>query len=129
MLGQWRRMIDMRAVDVAQPDVCYLGGLTRTLQVAEMAREAGMMVTAHSANLSLVTVFALHLAGAIENAGPFVEFSIEGPEYYPWQGGLFSPALVALDGKVAIPHGPGWGVEISPAWLAAAHRMVSELPR
>ncbi len=128
MLPQWRRMIEMGAVDVVQPDVCYVGGLTRTLQVAELAGQAGMMVTAHSANLSLVTVFALHLAGAIENAGPYVEFSIEGPEYYPWEEGLFNPALVARDGKVAIPDGPGWGVEIEPAWLARADRLVSEVP-
>jgi L-alanine-DL-glutamate epimerase-like enolase superfamily enzyme len=126
-LLQWQRMIDMRAVDVVQPDVCYIGGLTRALQVVQMARRAGLTVTSHSANLSLVTVFALHLAGAIENAGPSVEFSIEGHDYYPWQDGLFDPALVARDGKVAIPPGPGWGVEISPAWLARADRLVSEL--
>ena len=129
LLPQWRRMIEMRAVDVVQPDVCYIGGLTRTMEVARMARRAGLTVTAHSANLSLVTVFALHLAGAIPNAGPYVELSIEGPEYYPWQDGLFSPALVARDGKVAIPGGPGWGVEIEPAWLARADRLVSELPQ
>ena len=34
-------MIEMRAVDVVQPDVCYLGGLTRTLRVAAMARGGG----------------------------------------------------------------------------------------
>jgi L-alanine-DL-glutamate epimerase-like enolase superfamily enzyme len=128
MLPQWRRMIEMRAVDVVQPDVCYIGGLTRTLQVAQMARQAGMRVTPHSANLSLVTVFALHLAGAIENAGPYVEFSIEGAEYYPWEVGVFTPALVAHDGNVAIPDSPGWGVEIEPKWLAQADRLVSELP-
>ena len=128
VLPQWRRMIEMHAVDVVQPDVCYIGGLTRALQVVTMARRAGMSVTAHSANLSLVTVFALHLAGAIENAGPYVEFSIEGSDYYPWQDGLFSPALAARDGKVPIPDGPGWGVEIEPAWLARADRLVSELP-
>ena len=27
----------MRAVDVVQPDVCYLGGINRTLKVVEMA--------------------------------------------------------------------------------------------
>jgi L-alanine-DL-glutamate epimerase-like enolase superfamily enzyme len=129
MLPQWRRMIEMRAVDVVQPDVCYVGGLTRTLQVAEMARQAGLPVTLHSANLSLVTVFALHVAGAIDNAGPYVEFSIEGPDYYPWQDGLFRPALVARDGKVSIPDGPGWGVEVEASWLAQADRVISELPR
>jgi L-alanine-DL-glutamate epimerase-like enolase superfamily enzyme len=125
VLQQWRRMIDMHAVDVVQPDVCYVGGLTRALAVAALAAEAGMIVTPHSANLSLVTVFTLHLVAALENAGPYVEFSIEGPDYYPWQYGIFEPALVATDGKVAVPDGPGWGVEINPAWLDRARRMVS----
>jgi L-alanine-DL-glutamate epimerase-like enolase superfamily enzyme len=127
MLAEWKRMIETHAVDVVQPDVCYVGGLTRALLVAEMARQAGIPCTPHSANLTLVTVFALHLSGAIENAGPFVEFSIEPSEYYPWQEGLFSPALVARDGKVSIPAAPGWGVEIDPAWLARADRKVSVL--
>jgi L-alanine-DL-glutamate epimerase-like enolase superfamily enzyme len=127
MLGEWRRMIDMRAVDVAQPDVCYVGGMTRAVEVAEMAKKAGIPCTAHSANLSMVTVFTLHLAGAIENAGPFVEFSIEPAEYYPWQDGLFDPPLIARDGEVQIPDEPGWGVEINPSWLARAERAVSTL--
>lgn len=124
----WRRMIDMRAVDVVQPDVCYLGGLTRTLRVARMAEEAGLPCTPHCANLSMVTLFTMHLMGAIPNAGPYVEFSIEGADYYPWQEGLFrnSPYAIA-DGKVTIPDAPGWGVEIGPDWLAAAHHHISEL--
>jgi L-alanine-DL-glutamate epimerase-like enolase superfamily enzyme len=129
MLAQWRRMVEIHAVDVVQPDVCYVGGLTRALQVAEMARQAGIPCLPHSANLTLVTVFALHLSGAIENAAPYVEFSIEPSEYYPWQDGLFAPALVARDGKVAIPAGPGWGVEIDPDSLASAERAVSVLGR
>ena len=87
---------------------------------ASSSASPGMPVTPHSANLSMVTVFTLHLMGAIENAGPYVEFSIEGPDYYPWQDNLFAPALVARDGKVQIPEGPGWGVEIDKDWLAAA---------
>jgi L-alanine-DL-glutamate epimerase-like enolase superfamily enzyme len=128
MLGEWQRMIDIHAVDVVQPDVCYVGGMTRALRVAKLAGMAGIQCTAHSANLSMVTVFALHLAGAIENAGPFVEFSIETSDYYPWQDGLFDPPLIARDGKVQIPDGPGWGVEINPSWLEHADRSVSTLP-
>lgn len=126
-LATWRRMIGMRAVDVVQPDVCYLGGLTRTLRAVAMAEAAGLPVTPHSANLSLVTVFTLHMMGAIEGAGPYVEFSIEGADYCPWQDGIFEPALVVRDGKVRVPDGPGWGVEIQPAWLARATRQSSEL--
>jgi L-alanine-DL-glutamate epimerase-like enolase superfamily enzyme len=125
-LSLWRFMIGMRAVDVTQPDICYLGGLTRTLKVVQMAREAGLTVTPHSANLSLVTVFTLHMMGAIENAGPYVEFSIEGEDYYPWQEGLFEPALTASDGKVQIPQEPGWGVEIDRSWLDKASYRKSE---
>ncbi len=122
----WRRMIDMGAVNVVQPDICYIGGLTRALRVAGMAAETGLSCTPHSANLSLVTVFSLHMMGAIANAGPYVEFSIEDLDYYPWQDGLFEPALVACDGRVAIPDGPGWGVEINPGWLSTAEYQVSE---
>ena len=66
--------------------------------------------------------------GAIANAGPYVEFSIEpSAGYYPWQAGIFTPGLIARDGKVEIPEGPGWGVEISQDWLAAAEYRASEL--
>ncbi len=126
-LSIWKRMIEIRAVDVVQPDVCYLGGLTRTLKVAEMARQAGLICTPHSANLSMVTVFTLHLMGAIENAGPYVEFSIEGADYYPWQYDIFEPALVAVDGKVQIPDAPGWGVEINPVFLEKTKHQISSL--
>ena len=126
-LGVWRRMIDMGAVNVVQPDICYIGGICRTLRVAEMARDTGLPVTPHSANLSLVTVFTLHLMGALPNAGPYVEFSIEPNEaYYPWQQGLFEPALVARDGKVAIPDGPGWGIEVRQDWLEASVHQISD---
>jgi L-alanine-DL-glutamate epimerase-like enolase superfamily enzyme len=122
----WRRIIEMRAVDVIQPDVCYLGGLTRTRRVARMGAEAGLPCTPHSANLSMVTLFTMHLLGAIENAGKYLEFSIEGPDYYPWQQGLFrdSPYQI-VDGKARIPDAPGWGVEINPAWLEKADYQIS----
>ncbi len=121
-LAQWRRMIRMRAVDIVQPDVCYVGGISRALKVAGMAAEAGLPCVPHSANLSLVTVFTLHLLGAVPNAGPYLEFSIEPTT---WTNGLYSPELDVRDGQVAIPDGPGWGVTVSKEWLAAADRMVS----
>ena len=117
----------MKAVDVVQPDVCYLGGIHRTLKVVEMAKKKGLPVTPHAANQSLVTVFTLHLLGAIPNAGPYLEFSIEGADYYPWDAGLYQPALVAKDGKVQIPDQPGWGVEISKDWLEKATYQKSEM--
>ncbi len=127
-LAQFRRMIRMRAVDIVQPDICYIGGLLRTLWVARMAAERGLPCVPHSANLSLVTVFTLHLMAALRNAGDYVEFSIEESDWISeWIEGLYSPGLEVVDGEVAVPDGPGWGVEVSPRWLERADREVSEL--
>jgi len=122
-LAQWRRMIRMRAVDIVQPDILYVGGLTRALRVAAMAAEAKMPCVPHSANLAMVTLFTMHLLAAIPNAGPHLEFSIEKT---PWTDDLYSPALEVHDGVAAIPQGPGWGVTINPKWLESAKREVSE---
>ncbi len=121
----WRELTETRVVDVVQPDVCYVGGLTRALRAARAASEAGLPCTPHAANQSLVLVFTLHLLAAIENAGPYLEFSIEPDEYYPWQVGMYEPQPRVVDGLVQVPDGPGWGVEISPAWLERASHTVA----
>jgi L-alanine-DL-glutamate epimerase-like enolase superfamily enzyme len=128
-LATWERMIGMRAVDVVQPDVMYMGGIARTLEVARMAAAAGLPCTPHSANLSLVTVCTMHLLGAIPNAGKYLELSIEGADYYPWERGLFldDPYRVQ-EGHVTIPAAPGWGVQINPDWLQRAAYRHSSLP-
>lgn len=125
-LAQWRRMIRMNAVDILQPDLCYVGGFTRAWRVAKMGQQAGKPVVPHSSHLSLITLFSLHFMAAIPNAGPFVEFSIEpngnrNEEFY-------RPALQVKDGKVKIPDGAGWGVTINPAWLEQAAYLKSERP-
>jgi len=118
-LPTWQRMIDMRAVDIVQPDILYLGGISRTLRVCRMAEKAGLPVTPHCANLSLVTLFTMHLLRAIPNAGKYLEFSIEGPDYYPWQEGLYVETPYQIEnGHASISDKPGWGIEINPEWLA-----------
>jgi L-alanine-DL-glutamate epimerase-like enolase superfamily enzyme len=49
----WRHMIDNQVVNILQPDVCYMGGVTRTLEVSEFAQQANLPVTLHSANYHL----------------------------------------------------------------------------
>lgn len=117
-MGTWSRMIAMKAVDVLQPDVMYMGGMARTLQVAQMAQTADLTCTPHSANLSLVTLCSMHLLAAIPNAGKYLELSIEGDDYYPWQRNLFlGQPFAVTDGHVTVSDTPGWGVDIRSAWL------------
>ena len=123
-LSSWQLMIDRKSVDILQPDVMYMGGMTRTLQVCQMGARAGLPITPHAANLSLVTICTAHLLRAIPNAGKYLEFSIEGLDYYPWQDGLFLGQPFAIeDGAMTVPDAPGWGVEINPEFLAkSTHR-------
>ena len=124
----WETMIDMRAVDVVQPDVMYLGGMLRTMHVCKMAEKAGLPVTPHAANLSLVTMCTMHMLRAIPNAGKYLEFSIEGADYYPWQYDLFLGEPYKIEaGQATVTDAPGWGVEINPAWLDKAQYKVSEI--
>jgi len=124
----WRDMVERKIVNIFQPDVMYLGGLSRTLQVAKIIEERGYICTPHAANLSLVTICTMHLLKAIPNAGPYLELSIEGEDYYPWQQDLFLDNPFAVEnGCVTVTDNPGWGVNINPEWLNSADYKVSEI--
>ncbi len=128
MLAVWEQMISTRAVNIVQPDIMYLGGISRTMRVVEMARKAGLSVTPHCANLSMVTLFTMHLLKAIPNAGHYLEFSIEGDDYYPWQDDLFvETPYEIVDGHAIVTDVPGWGVEIRPEWLAKSSYQITSI--
>lgn len=122
-LAQFRRMMQMRAVDIVQPDICYVGGLSRALEVAKMADAAGMICMPHAANLSMLTVFTMHMVSAIPNAGKYMEYTIEEDA---WTKGLFVEPLIVSDGQVQVPQGPGWGITVNPDWLEKAEYQFSE---
>lgn len=127
-LAQWRRMINMHAVDIIQPDPLYLGGITRTYRAAKMAEEAGLKCVPHSANHGLVTLFALHLLGAIPNFEKYLEYSIEFDEGVNRDAfAMYEPHLKVVDGAVQIPSDPGWGIRIKKDWLNKADYQKSEL--
>lgn len=125
-IAQFRRMIAMRAVDIVQPDIGYLGGFSRARSVAALAAAAGMPCTPHAPSTSLLTVFTLHLVAAIPNPGPFLERSIED---LTGGGGMYDPEPAIVDGAMRVPDGLGWGVTIRADWLAGCQRQESRLPR
>jgi len=125
-LAQWRRMIRMNAVDIVQPDVLYVGGITRAWRVGLLARLAGKPVVPHSANHSLVTLFTLHLFAALPNAGPMMEWSIETADINKQAAVVFGPNPFVKDGLAHFEAGPGWGVKINPEWLKTATYQKSE---
>lgn len=123
-LAQWKRIIDINAVDIAQTDICYIGGISRALRVAAMADQAGILCTPHCANLSMLALFSLHMMKAIPNSSKYMELTIEDD---PWAKNIYYPNLVVQDGKVSIPQGPGWGVTINEEWLNKADYCISQI--
>ncbi|MFB6173243.1 MAG: mandelate racemase/muconate lactonizing enzyme family protein [Halobacteriales archaeon] len=120
----WERILGTPVVDIAQPDVGYIGGVTRTKRVADMAAEAGLTCVPHGPNHTLQKVFTIHTMAAIENAGPY-PFEYRIPEDRD-RGGMYAPEPTVSDGAVPVPDGPGWGVEVDPGWLARSTYEVSE---
>jgi L-alanine-DL-glutamate epimerase-like enolase superfamily enzyme len=126
-LAQWRRIISIPTVDIIQPDPLYLGGVVRTVRAARMAEAKGIPCVPHSANLCMVTVFALHIMRAIPNAGPSLEYTIEEEEGINQTAReLYSPALEIVDGALDMTSAPGWGIEFNPEWLDRANYQVSD---
>ncbi len=120
----WRRIIGLPAVDIVQPDVGYIGGITRALRVAQMAEDANLPCMPHNPSLCLLKTFTLHLLCAIPNAGRAVEYGI-----HPGAAvrGLYDPPPTVRGGMVQCPEGPGWGVTVNPDWLERAERQVSQI--
>jgi L-alanine-DL-glutamate epimerase-like enolase superfamily enzyme len=117
-----RRMVAERLVDVIQPDVCYVGGLTRAKRVADLAELNGIPCTPHSSGHSLIQVFTAHLVAASPACTQYLEWSIEKPGDPFW-----GPMPVARDGFIELDDAPGWGIELAPAFLERADRQESAL--
>jgi L-alanine-DL-glutamate epimerase-like enolase superfamily enzyme len=121
-----RRMVTERLVDVIQPDVCYLGGMSRARRVAELADLCGIPCTPHSSNRSMVQIFTAHLVTASPACVQFQEWSIEDQEL---DADIYTPVPDVRDGAIELDDTPGWGVTVLPSFLAAATRTASILDR
>lgn len=124
-LDQFHRMIAMRAVDIVQPDIGYIGGITPARKVAFMAEAAGIPCTPHCANQSMLQVFTLHFAAAMPACTQYQEWSIEDNQ--TWAREIYEPALVVEGGGVNVTDAPGWGISILPSYLAKAEERVSAM--
>jgi len=116
-LDRWKILIDSRALGVVEPDIGYLGGITRTRKVLEMAVKAGLPVSYHASNPSWLLHFSAHLMNTHASTMPLIEYGIESN---PWLEGSYGPEPVIRDGAFCIDDIPGWGVEPNAKWLESA---------
>jgi D-galactarolactone cycloisomerase len=102
------------ALDIVQPDVTKVGGLSEQRRIARMADDFGVQYVGHGWNTALGVAADLQLAAALPLV-PFVEF-IGGSAYV--DGILTEPFVVDADGYLAIPQRPGLGVQLDRESLA-----------
>lgn len=100
------------ALDVVQPSVTKVGGVTEFLKVAELARASGKRLAAHSPYFGPGYWATLQLAAAGDSEEAFEYLFVE-PQA---DCGLNLPRPV--DGRIAVPDAPGIGFEPDPEVIA-----------
>jgi L-alanine-DL-glutamate epimerase-like enolase superfamily enzyme len=91
--------LNRSAVDIMQPDVTRLGGLTATLKVLALAEAHHKPVAPH-----LLPEVAVHLACGLP--------SVQMVEYMPWLTPAFAETPAIVQGKMVPAARPGLGLEI-----------------
>ena len=108
-------LIERGAIDVAQPDVIRTGGFTACRRIAAVAAARHMPIAPHAFASAVSTVANLHFLASLPNGGLL--------EYCQYPGPLMDELLIGMppvdaDGTVALPTGPGLGVELNRAVVA-----------
>ncbi|MBM3727736.1 MAG: mandelate racemase/muconate lactonizing enzyme family protein [Acidobacteria bacterium] len=98
-------------VDIVQPDACRCGGVTASVRVAARAARHGLRVAPHTWSDAVALVANMHVV-ASQPHGITVEMDQTGN---PLIEGLLRENLRLVDGELALPQGPGLGIELDEA--------------
>ncbi len=111
----FREICEKKAAAVLQPDIRHCGGILEMRRIAAYAEVHYIALAPHSAADAVGVAASLQAMAATPN------FLIQ--EFGGGTGeGLFTEPLRFEDGFVALPEGPGLGIEIDPEGLEA-HRL------
>lgn len=105
--------------DLVQPDVSICGGIPGLLGIARAARKAGRWAVPHACSGAIAMAATLQALAVLdvprdapEWAEPLLEFDV-GEN--PIRTELATTPLMPVDGWMAIPDGPGLGIDIDDA--------------
>lgn len=96
------------AVDIAQPDIVYIGGITEMKKVAALAEAYQVSIAPHNTKGPVGIMAAAHVMAAIPNA--LIQEFI-APSRIPWRNDVLRHPLVIEGSSLVVPDRPGLGVE------------------
>jgi D-galactarolactone cycloisomerase len=118
----FREVFTRRAMDIVQPDVCACGGLSEAKKIADMATAFGVRLVPHVWGTGIGLAAALQLHAVLppspprhDPTEPVLEFD---RSEHPFRQAVLRTPIEHVDGTVAIPDGPGLGIEIDTDAIA-----------
>ena len=105
-------MMERGGLDVIQPDVGRVGGLTEARRVADQARDRGVVVVPHCWKSAIGIAASLHLAIVAGNC-PFIEFLPRELADSRLRRDLTAEDFALSDGTLPAPTRPGLGIELN----------------
>ena len=108
-LQGFRELIEPGLVQIVQPDCCRCGGLTEAVRIARLAGEKGLQVAPHTWSDAVALTTNMHFVAATPHALT-VEVDRTGN---PFIDDLLVEPLLVEDGTIALPDGPGLGIELN----------------
>jgi D-galactarolactone cycloisomerase len=119
----FRDVLATRAMDIIQPDTCAAGGLSECKKIADMAEAFGIRYNPHvwgtgiaiAASLQLLAVLPSHTPLSLAPLEPMLEFD---RTEHPIRQAVLTRPIEPVGGMVAVPDGPGLGIEIDREALA-----------
>ena len=103
-------------IDVLHPDLCWCGGISGGRKIAELADHYGLPVALHNCGTLVHNMANVHFGACVRNFS-MSETRLDKCQSIADMGGLDGFDLV--DGKMAVPNGPGLGIELVPEVLRA----------
>ena len=114
-LHEFRQMLEGNVYDILQPEGMVLDGITALRKIGVLAEAYGKQICPHHGGRGLGTIAHLHLVASWRHC-PYLE-TLHDPPIGAYQHGfsiLQEPLVIDGEGFIAVPQGPGLGVEINP---------------
>ncbi len=110
-------LLSLGAADILQTDITHFGGLMNTKKIMAQAEYHYLRGAPHNVGGPVSTAAALHLAASTPNIMIQENFN-DFDDAYVMQAALGVPPIDE-DGCVALPSGPGLGITVNEAVIAA----------